>query len=45
MDKKELRVISKELKAASKMHKGQAGRIDRMLKKITNGSKGKNKKK
>jgi|TARA_R100001510_G_C7585796_1_gene157175 hypothetical protein len=38
MDKKQLKQISSELKKASAMHKGQAKRIDAMLKKI-NGKK------
>tara|TARA_R100001460_G_scaffold78214_2_gene119182 strand:- start:14866 stop:15000 length:135 start_codon:yes stop_codon:yes gene_type:complete len=32
MDAKKLRTISAELKKASAMHKGQAAKIDRMLK-------------
>tara|TARA_R110002020_G_scaffold17180_1_gene60596 strand:- start:635 stop:766 length:132 start_codon:yes stop_codon:yes gene_type:complete len=32
MDKKKLQTISKELKKASAMHKGQAAKIDKMLK-------------
>jgi len=32
MDKAKLRKISAELKKASAMHKGQAARIDKMLK-------------
>jgi len=34
MDAKKLRKISSELKKASAMHKGQAARIDRMLKSL-----------
>tara|TARA_R100001443_G_C3213301_1_gene144003 strand:+ start:297 stop:413 length:117 start_codon:yes stop_codon:yes gene_type:complete len=34
MDKKKLQKISRELKKASKMHKGQAAKIDKMLKSI-----------
>ena len=34
MDKKKLQQISKELKKASAMHKGQALKIDKMLKSI-----------
>lgn len=34
MDKKKLQQISKELKKASAMHKGQAVKIDKMLKSI-----------
>lgn len=34
MDKKKLQKISKELKMASAMHKGQAAKIDKMLKSI-----------
>lgn len=33
--KKKLRKISKELKAASRKHKGQAQRIDKLIKKPT----------
>lgn len=32
MDAKQLREIAKQLRAASAMHKGQAAKIDRMLK-------------
>ena len=32
MDKKKLQKISRELKKASAMHKGQAAKIDKMLK-------------
>jgi len=32
MDKKKLQTISRELKKASAMHKGQAAKIDKMLK-------------
>lgn len=32
LDKNKLKTISAELKKASAMHKGQAARIDRMLK-------------
>tara|TARA_R100001443_G_scaffold95981_1_gene102522 strand:- start:552 stop:683 length:132 start_codon:yes stop_codon:yes gene_type:complete len=32
MDKKKLQKISSELKKASAMHKGQAAKIDKMLK-------------
>jgi hypothetical protein len=32
MDAKKLKTISSELKKASAMHKGQAAKIDRMLK-------------
>tara|TARA_R100001086_G_scaffold249992_1_gene192352 strand:- start:1768 stop:1887 length:120 start_codon:yes stop_codon:yes gene_type:complete len=38
MDKKKLQQISRELKKASAMHKGQAARIDKMLKSL-NGKK------
>tara|TARA_B100000927_G_scaffold79531_1_gene63509 strand:+ start:256 stop:369 length:114 start_codon:yes stop_codon:yes gene_type:complete len=34
MDSKQLKQIAKELRAASAMHKGQAAKIDKMLKKI-----------
>jgi|TARA_R100000655_G_scaffold7345_7_gene19892 hypothetical protein len=34
LDKKKLQQISKELKKASAMHKGQAAKIDKMLKSI-----------
>ena len=34
MDAKKLRKISSELKKASAMHKGQAARIDRILKSL-----------
>jgi len=34
IDKKKLKIISAELKKASAMHKGQAAKIDRMLKSI-----------
>jgi|TARA_B100001063_G_C16354022_1_gene352778 hypothetical protein len=34
MDTKKLRQISSELKKASAMHKGQAAKIDRMLKSL-----------
>tara|TARA_R100001443_G_scaffold114434_1_gene130436 strand:+ start:123 stop:242 length:120 start_codon:yes stop_codon:yes gene_type:complete len=34
IDKKKLQTISKELKKASALHKGQAKKIDNMLKKI-----------
>jgi len=34
MDAKKLKKISSELKKASAMHKGQAARIDRMLKSL-----------
>lgn len=34
MDKKKLQQISKELKRASTLHKGQAVKIDKMLKSI-----------
>tara|TARA_R100001079_G_scaffold105248_1_gene72442 strand:- start:1359 stop:1487 length:129 start_codon:yes stop_codon:yes gene_type:complete len=39
MDKKTLKVISSELKKASKMHKSQAARIDRMIKKVNSSVK------
>ena len=41
MDAKKLREISRELKKASAMHKGQASKIDRMLKSMSkmNGKK------
>jgi hypothetical protein len=32
MDAKQMREIAKQLRAASAMHKGQAAKIDRMLK-------------
>ena len=35
IDKKKLRTISAELKKASALHKGQAAKIDRMLKSIS----------
>jgi hypothetical protein len=35
MEKKKLQQISRELKKASAMHKGQAAKIDRMLKSMT----------
>ena len=34
MDKKKLKQIAKELRMASAMHKGQAAKIDKMLKSI-----------
>lgn len=34
MDAKKLKKISSELKKASRLHKGQAAKIDRMLKSI-----------
>ena len=34
IDKKKLKKIASELKKASAMHKGQAARIDKMLKSI-----------
>jgi len=34
LDKKKLQQISKELKKASALHKGQAAKIDKMLKSI-----------
>ena len=34
MEKKKLQQISRELKKASAMHKGQAAKIDRMLKSL-----------
>tara|TARA_R100000664_G_C2754388_1_gene141991 strand:- start:1482 stop:1601 length:120 start_codon:yes stop_codon:yes gene_type:complete len=34
IDKKKLQQISKELKKASAMHKGQAAKIDKMLRSI-----------
>ncbi len=34
MEAKELRQIAKELRVASAMHKGQAVKIDKMLKKL-----------
>lgn len=39
MEKAQLRKISAELKKASAMHKGQAAKIDRMLKSMTKASK------
>jgi|TARA_R100001460_G_scaffold30223_1_gene59653 hypothetical protein len=35
IDKKKLRTISAELKKASALHKGQAAKIDRMLKSLS----------
>jgi hypothetical protein len=35
MDAKKLKEISSQLKKASAMHKGQAAKIDRMLKSLT----------
>ena len=35
IDKKKLKTIAAELKKASAMHKGQAAKIDRMLKSMT----------
>ena len=35
MDKKKLQQISRELKKASAMHKGQANKIDKMLKSMS----------
>ncbi len=35
MEKKKLQQISRELKKASAMHKGQAAKIDRMLKSMS----------
>ena len=35
IDKKKLKTISAELKKASALHKGQAAKIDRMLKSIS----------
>ena len=35
MEKKKLQQISRELKKASAMHKGQASKIDRMLKSMS----------
>ena len=34
IDKKKLKIISSELKKASAMHKGQAAKIDKMLKSL-----------
>ncbi len=34
MEAKQLREIAKELRTASAMHKGQAAKIDKMLKKL-----------
>ena len=39
MEKAQLRKISAELKKASAMHKGQAAKIDRMLKSMTKATK------
>ena len=36
MDSKKLKEISRELKKASRMHKSQAGKIDKILKSIKN---------
>jgi hypothetical protein len=36
MDSKKLREVSRELKKASKMHKAQAGKIDKILKSMQN---------
>jgi hypothetical protein len=36
MDAKKLKQISAELKKASNMHKGQAAKIDKMIKKLNN---------
>ena len=36
MDSKKLREISRELKKASKLHKAQAGKIDKILKSMQN---------
>ena len=39
MEVKKLKQIAKELRAASAMHKGQAGKIDRMLKSMSSKKK------
>jgi hypothetical protein len=39
MDKAKLRTISAELKKASAMHKGQAAKIDKMLKSMNSKKK------
>ena len=39
MDAKKLKEISSQLKKASAMHKGQAAKIDRLLKSINKGKK------
>ena len=39
MDAKKLREISSQLKKASAMHKGQAAKIDRMLKSLSKAKK------
>tara|TARA_R110000823_G_C15865875_1_gene493677 strand:- start:750 stop:869 length:120 start_codon:yes stop_codon:yes gene_type:complete len=39
MDSKKLKEISRELKKASRMHKAQAGKIDKMLKSMQNKNK------
>ena len=39
MDPKKLREIASQLKKASAMHKGQAAKIDRMLKSMNNSKK------
>ena len=39
MDAKKLREISSQLKKASAMHKGQAAKIDRMLKSLSKNKK------
>tara|TARA_Y100001972_G_C7630457_1_gene316451 strand:- start:701 stop:823 length:123 start_codon:yes stop_codon:yes gene_type:complete len=39
MDAKKLREIAKQLRAASAMHKGQAAKIDRMLKSMKTSKK------
>ena len=43
MDAKKLKTISAELKKASAMHKGQAAKIDRMLKSMNKTTKKYNK--
>ncbi len=39
MDAKKLREISSQLKKASAMHKGQAAKIDKLLKQMSNKKK------
>jgi len=39
MDAKKLKEIAKQLRAASAMHKGQAAKIDRMLKSMKGSKK------
>jgi|GEM_PF-1843885 len=41
MDAKKLKEIAKQLRAASAMHKGQAAKIDRMLKSMKSKPKSK----